>query len=71
MKIKKITSQIRRDFTAIYECEHCGNTETHEGYDDEYFHRNVIPQMVCVSCQRTADDNYRPLAPKYSEIQVI
>ena len=27
MKIKKITFQIRRDFTAIYECEHCGNTE--------------------------------------------
>ena len=71
MKIKKITSQIRRDFTAIYECEHCGNTETRDGYDDEYFHRNVIPAMVCVKCQRTADDSYRPLAPKYSENQVI
>lgn len=71
MKIKKINSQIRRDFTAIYECEHCGNTETHEGYDDEYFHRNVIPQMVCVSCQRTADDNYRPLTTKYSANQTI
>lgn len=26
MRIKKIVSQMRRDFTAIYECEHCGNT---------------------------------------------
>lgn len=71
MKIKKITSQIRRDFTAIYECEHCGNTETRDGNDDEYFHRIVIPAMVCVNCQRTADDNYRPLTPKYSENQVV
>lgn len=27
MKIKKILSQNRRDFRAIYECEHCGNIE--------------------------------------------
>jgi len=27
MKIKQITSQNRRDFRAIMECEHCGNIE--------------------------------------------
>jgi len=27
MKIKKIVSQHRRDFIAIYECEHCGHEE--------------------------------------------
>ncbi|MFW2076546.1 hypothetical protein ACG94X_02280 [Acinetobacter sp. ULE_I010] len=71
MKIKKITSQIRRDFTAIFECEHCENTETHDGYDDDFFHRNVIPKMVCVNCQRTSNADYRPLATKYSENQVV
>lgn len=25
MKIKEIISQNRRDFTAIYQCEHCGH----------------------------------------------
>lgn len=29
MKIQEITSQHRRDFYAIFECEHCGATETH------------------------------------------
>lgn len=27
MKIKKILNQMRRDFTAIFECEHCGFEE--------------------------------------------
>ncbi len=39
MRIKKIISQDRRDFTAIYECEHCGFTYEGNGYDDSYFHR--------------------------------
>lgn len=65
MKIKTIESQSRRDFTAIYECEHCGNTERCYGYDDDHFHRNVIPQMKCKSCGKTASDEYRPLATKY------
>lgn len=38
MKIKKIISQHRRDFQAVYECEHCGYTVKSYGYDDEYFH---------------------------------
>ena len=68
MKIKKITSQHRRDFTAIMECEHCGNTqELTSGYDDEYYHNNVIPKMKCKKCGKTAGEDYRPLAPKYPE----
>lgn len=31
MKIKKITSQHRRDFQAIYVCEHCGDEHTGSG----------------------------------------
>ena len=72
MKIKTITSQHRRDFTAIYECEHCGNThKSSGGYDDAFFHNNVVPKMECAVCHKTAGDDYRPLAPKYPESQII
>lgn len=67
MKIKKIISQNRRDFQAIYECEHCLNEKKGSGYDDGHFHQNVIPKMVCEKCNRTADTSYRPLAPKHSD----
>lgn len=68
MKIKKIISQHRRDFWAIYECEHCGHeTEKTRGYDDQNFHQNVIPKMECDKCGKTAAEDYRPLTTKYPE----
>ena len=67
MKIDKIVSQSRRDFTAIYVCEHCGKTTEGYGYDDSNFHNNVIPRMKCESCGKTAGDDYRPLATKYPD----
>ena len=67
MHIKKITSQNRRDFHAIYECEHCGFTEKRGGYDDANFHQNVIPKMVCDKCGKQASENYRALTTKYPE----
>jgi transcription elongation factor Elf1 len=71
MKIKEIVSQLRRDFTAIYECEHCGATHQGSGYDDSNFHQNVIPKMKCKSCGKTAGENYRPLTTKYPDYMVI
>ncbi len=71
MKIKEIVSQSRRDFTAIYECEHCGATHQGSGYDDSNFHQNVIPKMKCKSCGKTAGENYRPLTTKYPDYMVI
>ncbi len=71
MRIQKITDQNRRDFTAIYECEHCGNTHKGTGYDDSYFHKHVIPEMTCKSCGKKADETYRPLATKYDDSQVV
>jgi len=71
MKIQQIITQYRRDFQAVYECEHCGATETGSGYDDANFHRNVIPAMVCKACGKTAGDEYRPLATKYAEHEVV
>ena len=68
MKIKRIISQYRRDFCAIYECEHCGyETPEQSGYDDRNFHVNVIPAMVCPKCGKKAGEDYRPLATKYPD----
>ena len=63
MKIKKIVNQHRRDFSAEFECEHCGNVVKGRGYDDSNFHDNVIPDLVCIGCGKKADGNYRPLRP--------
>lgn len=71
MKIKTIESQSRRDFHAIYECEHCGLTTKGSGYDDDNFHRNVIPKMKCSSCGKTAGDDYRPLTSKYAAYEMV
>ena len=67
MKIKTILNQHRRDFEAIYACEHCENEQKGSGYDDSYFHKHVIPGIVCNKCGEKAPDNYRPLTTKYPE----
>jgi len=65
MKIKSIKSQFRRDFTAEYECEHCGAIEEGYGYDDDNFHHNVIPEMKCKSCDKVSPKDYTPMKTKY------
>ena len=67
MKISEILYQNRRDFSAIYVCEHCGFKKHGSGYDDRNFHENVIPKMVCPQCGKTAPESYRPLATKYPD----
>ena len=71
MKIKQILSQHRRDFRAVYECEHCEGTEERSGYDDANFHHNIIPAMICKGCGKTAGDDYRPLETKYPASAVV
>ena len=71
MHIKEITSQSRRDFIAIYICEHCGDERVKGGYDDANFHQNVIPLMECPECGEVASDSYRPLATKYPDDMII
>jgi ribosomal protein L37AE/L43A len=71
MKIKKILSQSRRDFTAIYECEHCNEEVKGSGYDDSFFHQQVIPNMICGSCGEKSPEDYRGLSPKYSSSEVV
>jgi primosomal protein N' len=67
MKIKKILSQHRRDFVAIYQCEHCHYEIEGSGYDDTNFHQNVIPEMECDSCGKISPGDYRPMATKYPD----
>lgn len=71
MHIEKIINQSRRDFTAIYKCEHCGATEKGSGYDDSYFHNNVVPAMKCEQCGKQADKTYVPQATKYPDWQTV
>ena len=71
MKIKKIISQNRRDFVAVYACEHCNHQIEGMGYDDEYFHRKVIPDMVCGSCGKKSPEDYRPLTTKYPSGKLV
>ena len=56
MKIKKLLSQNRRDFYAIYVCESCGYEEERSGYDDRNFHDNVIPNIKCKQCEKSRND---------------
>ncbi len=69
MKIKKKLSQHRRDFRAIYICEHedCKNEVEMSGYDDRNFHDNVIPKMECKKCGKKSPANYVPQGTKYAE----
>jgi len=71
MKIQKIISQHRRDFWAIYECEHCGFTKKMMGYDDDNFHNYVIPNMECGKCGKISPKDYRPLTTKYKPWEVV
>lgn len=67
MKILKKLTQYRRDFQAIYICEHCGYVEESYGYDDSNFHENVIPKMKCKVCDKVAGEGYEPQETKYPD----
>lgn len=67
MKIKEILNRNRRDFTAIYQCEHCGFEEESGGYDDSYFHQEIIPKMKCDKCGKIAPKDSLRLAPRYAD----
>jgi len=71
MKIKEIISQNRRDFHAIFECEHCGHEYEERGYDDANFHTNVIPTKMCQKCNKTSPEDYVPRGTKYAEGQQV
>lgn len=71
MKIKKITTQIRRDIWSTLECEFCGNIEESVcGYDDNFYHECVLPNIKCNKCSKsTISENgtVEPYASKYPD----
>ena len=74
MRIVEILQQNRRDFRALFECEGCGHRFERSGYDDENFHRNVIYELECPACGKSARDlgsDYRPLSTKYPAGMVV
>lgn len=72
MKIKKMLSQHRRDFTATMVCEHCAHEQKLSGgYDDAYYHNSVIPNMTCDSCGKKANDTYVPRETKYAAHEIV
>ena len=51
MKIKKYTFKMRNDFRAVIICEHCNyEQELKTGYNDNYYHNRVIPNITCKRC---------------------
>ena len=68
MKILNIRRQSRRDFFGEAICEHCQHIDKDfRGYDDDNFHRNVIPKIECENCGKTSPSDYRPMGTKYPE----
>ena len=74
MILQEKKSQIRRDFTGVYKCQKCGNIQEGGGYDDDYYHNNVIPKMKCNKCGESTNslglENQR-MATKYAEHEVV
>ena len=71
MHIKRVLDQNRRDITAVFACEHCGHEHEKYGYDDEHFHRKVVPAMECPSCGRKQESPLRPMGTRYPDAQVV
>ena len=75
MKIKKILTQHRRDFTAIMECEFCKEEEKLDtGYDDRNYHDNVIPDKKCKKCLKSTNSEggkIEHIETKYPEWKTV
>ena len=70
MRIQKIIHRHRREFTAIYECEHCSHSYEGLGCDNDFFHRSVIPNLECDSCGKKAKEDH-PMGTKYEAFEVV
>lgn len=75
MRIIKMLSQNRRDFSAQIQCESCGNIETlTTGYDDSYYHNHVLPNIKCGKCKKStisANLKVEPQETKYPDGLVV
>lgn len=67
MRILRKLSQHRRDFRAVFVCEHCEAEYELPGYDDKNFHDNVIPTIPCRVCGKKSPDTYWAEEPLFPE----
>lgn len=68
MKITKMISQHRRDFTAEITCEFCGNVEKLDsGYDDSYYHTRVLSNFECKKCGKSTVSGGAPIEPQVTK----
>ena len=56
MIIKTINNQLRNDLYGQLECESCGAEEKFVGYNDSYWHAQVLPARKCKSCGKSRAD---------------
>jgi len=55
MKIHEMTWKEGNYFGGILECEHCeGKQDLVNGYSDQNYYSEVLPEIVCVSCGKDA-----------------
>jgi len=56
MRIKRVIPQTQTDrqYTAEYECEHCGHETQGYGWSDNNFRNNILPRMRCDRCGKNA-----------------
>jgi len=51
---------------AEYCCEGCGNTQiSYSGYNDKYYHENVIPNIQCKNCGESTITLGAPIVPYF------
>ena len=77
MQITKRYAWNRRDFLFDATCEQCGHVSSNiDGYDDEYYYNNVMPDMKCGKCgessnSKTTDALQTRVTPKYPAHQIL
>lgn len=61
-------TQHRRDFTAEITCESCDHTEIlGAGYDDSYYHNEVLPNIECSKCGESTISANKPVEPQQTK----
>ena len=64
MYIKKLEKVRSRDLYCILKCEFCGAEKYQYGYDDEYYFIQVVPDIKCSNCGRSAKSKVCDIKPE-------
>ena len=57
MKITEIIGQNYMDFSAIVQCEHCGDRGIYTACEDTpRWHQHTLPNRKCTECGKSSND---------------